>query len=62
MNILSVKEPARELIDRLPDEATWDDFMYQIYVRQNVIKGLKDGQDERVMEEKEVRQRFGLDP
>ena len=62
MNVSSVKEQARQIIDHLPDEATWDDLMYQIYVRQSVAKGLADCQADRVMEVNKVRQRFGLDP
>ena len=62
MNTPSVKSQARELVERLPDEATWDDLMYQIYVRQNVSKGLADAESGRVMEVGEVRKRFGLEP
>ncbi len=62
MNALSVKEQARQLVDCLPEEATWDDLMHQIYVRQSAAKGLADCQAGRVMAVDEVRQRFGLDP
>ena len=31
-----VKEEARQLVERLPDTATWDDLMEEIYVRQAV--------------------------
>jgi hypothetical protein len=31
MNI--AKEEAKKLIDKLPDQATWDDIMYEFYVR-----------------------------
>ena len=62
MNVLSVKKQAQELIESLPDEATWDDLMHQIYVRQTVAKGLADCEANRVMEVTDVRQRFGLSP
>jgi hypothetical protein len=32
----SVKEMARELIEHLPDTATFDDLMYEFYVRQKI--------------------------
>jgi len=60
MNTATIKEQARELIERLPDEATWDDLIYQIYVLQNVAKGLADAKANRFMEVDEVRQRLGL--
>ena len=28
-----VKQAVRELLDRLPDECTWDDVMPELYVR-----------------------------
>jgi len=62
MSVSSIKEQARALIDRLPDGATWDDLMYQVFVQQNVANGLADCRADRVMEVNEVRQRFGLDP
>ncbi|HBM15412.1 MAG TPA: hypothetical protein DD381_03575 [Lentisphaeria bacterium] len=39
---ITVKENAKLLIDRIPDDATWDDIMYEIYVGQKIEKGLKD--------------------
>ena len=29
------KEEAKKLIDKLPDQANWDDIMYEFYVRRN---------------------------
>ncbi len=37
----SVKEMAREVIEHLPDTATFDDLMYEFYVRQKIEAGLK---------------------
>jgi predicted transcriptional regulator len=44
----------------LPNKATWDDLMCQIYVRQANEAGLKDSDEGRTVEVKEVRKRFGL--
>lgn len=44
----TVKERARRLIESLPDDATWDDPMYAIYVRQSVEEGLADADAGRV--------------
>lgn len=35
-----VKEEARKLLDQLPEQATWDDIMYQLYVRKKIDTGL----------------------
>jgi hypothetical protein len=35
-----VKEQARKLIDALPEHATWDDRMYELYVKQKLQKAL----------------------
>ena len=33
MEALKVKDEARRLIERLPDDVTWDDLMHEIYMR-----------------------------
>jgi predicted transcriptional regulator len=35
----NIKPEARQLIDRLPDSATWDDLAYEVYVRQAIEQG-----------------------
>lgn len=60
METQNVKEAARKLVENLPEDVTWDDLMYQIYVRQNIEAGLADSEADRVMEVDEVRKRFGL--
>ncbi len=42
METSNIKEEARRLIDNLPENSTWDDLMYQIYVRMAVEAGLAD--------------------
>lgn len=32
----SIKDEARRLVEALPDDSTWEDLMYQIYVRETV--------------------------
>ncbi|MGH8500644.1 MAG: hypothetical protein ACRERV_17805 [Methylococcales bacterium] len=38
----TAKQAARQLIDHLPDEVSWDDIMYELYVRQKIEQGLAD--------------------
>ena len=36
----NIKPGARELVENLPDSATWDDLAYEVYVRQAIELGL----------------------
>jgi hypothetical protein len=53
----TVKEEARRLIECLPEDATWEDLQYEIYVRQAIEAGLKDSQEGRTVPLDEARQR-----
>ncbi len=54
----TMKEEARNLVEHLPEHATWDDLMYQIYVRQKISAGIDAGREGRVCAHDEVKQRF----
>ncbi|MBD3157357.1 MAG: hypothetical protein GF309_01090 [Candidatus Lokiarchaeota archaeon] len=56
----NIKEQAHELLEKLPDSATWEDVMYRIYVRQAIEAGIKDSDEGRTVGVEEVRKRFGL--
>lgn len=56
----TVKEEAKRLVEELPEEATWNDLMYEIYVRQQIEEGIKAADEGRVLSHEEVRQRFGV--
>ena len=56
----TVRDEAKDLLRDLPDQATWDDLMYRIYVRQAVESGIKDSDAGRTVDVKEVRTKFGL--
>jgi predicted transcriptional regulator len=58
MGATKVKDQARNLVEDLPDDASWDDLMYRIYVRQAIEAGLEDSEAGRVADVKEVRTRF----
>jgi hypothetical protein len=56
----NVKEEAKRLIDRLPEDVTWDDLMHAIYVRLSIERGLADSAAGKVTDVADVRTRFGL--
>ena len=60
MQTENIKQEAYRILDNLPDKATWDDLMYQIYVRQTIEAGIKDSDEGRTVDVGEVRKRFGL--
>ncbi|MCJ7576951.1 MAG: hypothetical protein MUO91_00710 [candidate division Zixibacteria bacterium] len=54
----SVKEEAKKLIDRLPDQVTWDDILYEFYVKKKIATGIKAAEEGRIVSHKEVKKRF----
>ena len=60
MEVGNIKEKAENLLKNLPEDATWDDLMYRIYVRQAIEDGLEDSEAGRTLDVKEVRSRLGL--
>jgi predicted transcriptional regulator len=52
------KEAARRLIDHLPDQATWADIMYELYVKQKIDAGLKAVEEGRTISHEEMKRRL----
>jgi predicted DNA-binding protein len=60
MSRTSIKEQAHELVDRLPEGASWEDLIREIYVREAVERGMEDVATGRVKGVREVREKYGL--
>jgi hypothetical protein len=60
MAIIMEKDEAHRIIDRMPSNATWDDLMREIYVREVVERGLADSKAGRTKDVKEIRAKYGL--
>jgi predicted transcriptional regulator len=60
MQTESIKAKVRQLVDNLPDDATWEVVMHRIYVRQAIDAGIKDSDEGRTLDVKEVLKRYGL--
>lgn len=60
MTLSKVKQEAARLVEGLPEDASWDDLMYQIYVRQAIEAGLADSDAGHTLDVEEVRSKFGL--
>ena len=53
-----VKDEAKKLIEKLPDTATWDDIMYELYVKKKIAVGLKAADEGRVVSHEEAKKRL----
>ncbi len=51
----SVKDAARQIIDHLPENATWDELMYELYVKQKIEQGLSDVEAGRTVPHEQVK-------
>jgi len=56
----NIKVEAHALVESLSDEASWDDLMQKIYVRQAIESGLADSRSGRGTTVQEVREKYGL--
>ncbi len=54
----SAKKQALEMIRKLPEKVTWDDIMYEIYVRKKIARGVKAADEGKVVSHEEVKKRF----
>ena len=54
-SVSSVKEAAQAVIERLRDDATWDDLMYELYVKQKIEQGIADVEAQRVVPHDRVK-------
>jgi predicted transcriptional regulator len=52
------KEAAIKIITNLPDQATWDDIMYQLYVKKKIEFSLKAAEEGKVYSHEEVKKRI----
>ncbi|MGI8981020.1 MAG: hypothetical protein ACR2FY_17465 [Pirellulaceae bacterium] len=55
----TVKEAVLEIAKKLPDDCSWEDATYQMYVRQKIQEGLEDAENGRVVSDEEVFAEFG---
>jgi predicted transcriptional regulator len=54
------KQQAHELIDQLPDTATWSELAYTLEVRADIEEGVADIEAGRVSSVAEIRSEYGL--
>lgn len=57
----TAKEEAINLIARLPDEASWDDIMYEMYVKKKIELGITAADEGRITSHDEVKRMFSVE-
>ena len=53
-----VKKEAKKILNNLPDEASWDDLMYEMYIRKKIDEGIKAADEGKILSHEEVKKRF----
>ena len=54
----TAKHEVSRMLDELPDDVSFEDIQYHIYVRQKVARGLQDAQDGRLVSHDEAERRL----
>ncbi len=54
----SAKQEVRKILDQLPEEVSFEEIQYHIYVRQKIERGLKDVEEGLVLSQEEVERRM----
>jgi len=54
----NAKRQALDLIEQLPDDSSFEDIQYHLYVREKVERGMHDLKRKRVLSQKEVERRM----
>jgi len=53
--VSAVKQEALKLIDGLPEDTSWEDVIYQMYVRKKIERGIEAAEQGRVVTNEEVK-------
>lgn len=53
-----VKDEARKIIENLPEQATWDDVMYQFYVKKKIEVSVKAAEERNIISHEDVKKRL----
>jgi len=59
-NSSTIRDEAHRIVNDLPEDASWEDLIYRIYVRQSIEAGLADADADRVETVEELRRSYGL--
>ncbi len=55
---MTVKEEALQVLEHLSENISWDQLMYELYVRQKISTGIQAADEGRVVSHEDVKKRF----
>jgi len=53
---MTTKQDVLEMIERMPDDASLQDIMYELYVRERIERGLREANEGKTVSHEEVKQ------
>ncbi len=54
----TVKEEIKRMVESFPDDVTWEDVQYSIYVRERIERGRREAAEGKVLAEEDVERRM----
>ncbi len=54
----TIRDEAKKALEKLSDDASWDDVLYEMYVRKKIDEGIKAADKGDVISHKDVKSRF----
>ncbi len=55
---MTIKEQVKNYAEKLPETATWDDVLYEVYIRQKITRGMDDIDNGRTVSDEDARREF----
>ena len=54
----TAKEEVRKILEQIPDDSSFEDIQYYIYVREKIERGLGDIEKGRIIDQEEIERRM----
>ena len=54
----TAKQAAKQIVNQVSDQASWNEIMYEFYVKQKIEKGLEAVEDGRTVSHEEAKRRL----
>jgi predicted transcriptional regulator len=58
VSMANVKEEIKRMVESFPDDVTWEDVQYSIYVRERIERGRREAAEGKVLAEEDVERRM----
>ncbi len=54
----TAKEEVQKMLKQIPDDSSFEDIQYHIYVREKIEHGLKDMEEGHILDQEEIERRM----